>query len=67
MKLKGDENPGQRGAVLFREAGHEVATAAEQQLISAGGVHVRCVTLEHQRRTDKKPFGACDERYSVPA
>lgn len=35
MKLKLDENLGTRGAELFRAAGHDVATVAEQQLTSA--------------------------------
>jgi predicted nuclease of predicted toxin-antitoxin system len=35
MKLKLDENLGERGATLLRAVGHEVATVAEQQLTSA--------------------------------
>ena len=35
MKIKLDENLGERGADLFRAAGHEVATVFEQQLTSA--------------------------------
>jgi hypothetical protein len=32
MKLKLDENIGQRGKTLFIEAGHDVATVLEQNL-----------------------------------
>ena len=35
MRLKLDENIGGRGAELFREVGHSVATVFEQQLCSA--------------------------------
>lgn len=35
MKLKLDENLGQRGAELFRAGGHDVATVWEQNLTSA--------------------------------
>ena len=34
MKLKLDENLGNRGASLFRDAGHDVATVVEQKLTS---------------------------------
>jgi hypothetical protein len=35
MKLKLDENLGERGASLFRQAAHDVATVAAQRLTSA--------------------------------
>ena len=35
MKIKLDENLGQRGADLFRTAGHDVATVPDQKLTSA--------------------------------
>ena len=35
MKIKLDENLGERGAELFRQSGHEVATVADQNLTSA--------------------------------
>ena len=35
MKLKLDENLGARGAELFRQAGHDISTVAQQGLCSA--------------------------------
>ncbi len=35
MKLKLDENLGSRGAELFRQAGHDISTVAQQGLCSA--------------------------------
>ena len=35
MKLKLDENLGDRGTELFRQAGHDVSTVSEQELCSA--------------------------------
>lgn len=35
MKLKLDENLGSRGAKLFQQAGHDVATVPEQKMASA--------------------------------
>lgn len=40
MKLKLDENLGQRGAELFQKFGHDVATVFEQKLCSATDVEV---------------------------
>jgi predicted nuclease of predicted toxin-antitoxin system len=49
MKLKLDENLGQRGAELFRKAGHEVATVAEQSLISAADDRLIAICHQEQR------------------
>lgn len=46
MKLKLDENLGNRGAALFREAGFEVSTVPEESLCGA---------------TDKALIGVCRE------
>lgn len=49
MKLKLDENLGTRGAELFRAAGHDVATVAEQQLTSASDREVITACQAEQR------------------
>lgn len=40
MKLKLDENIGQRGANLLRQAGHDVATVVEQGLKSSSDLNL---------------------------
>jgi predicted nuclease of predicted toxin-antitoxin system len=49
MKLKLDENLGQRGAEVFRAAGHDVATVAGQNLASASDDQVIAVCHSEQR------------------
>jgi len=49
MKLKLDENLGERGADLFRAAGHEVATVSQQQLTSAPDAQVITACHAEQR------------------
>jgi predicted nuclease of predicted toxin-antitoxin system len=49
MKLKLDENLGDRGAEMFRAAGHEVATVPGQKLTSAPDARVIAVCHAEQR------------------
>lgn len=49
MKIKLDENLGQRGAELFRDAGHDVTTVAEQSLTSASDDQLAAVCATEQR------------------
>jgi hypothetical protein len=49
MKLKLDENLGQRGAEVFRAAGHEVATVAEQNLTGTGDASLIAICRDEQR------------------
>jgi hypothetical protein len=49
LKLKLDENLGSRGAELFRQAGHDVYTAAEQGLCSATDRKLLEVCLAEKR------------------
>jgi hypothetical protein len=49
VKLKLDENLGERGAELFRQAGHDVTTVAEQGLCSASDKKLLEVCLAEKR------------------
>lgn len=49
MKLKLDENLGERGADLFRSAAHDVATVCEQKLTSSSDQEIRAACRAEQR------------------
>jgi len=49
MKIKLDENIGNRGRLLFLEAGHDVATITEENLQSASDQTVIAVCQEENR------------------
>ena len=49
MKLKLDENLGVRGVQLFHQAGHDVATVAEERLCSAPDKKLIAVCRDEQR------------------
>lgn len=70
MKVKLDENLGQRGGAMFAEAGHDVATVADEGLTSASDAELieackheeRClVTLDMDF---SNPFVFSPEEYS---
>jgi predicted nuclease of predicted toxin-antitoxin system len=49
VKLKLDENLGSRGAELFRQAGHDISTVAQQGLCSSGDQRLLEVCLSEKR------------------
>lgn len=49
MKLKLDENLGSRGAELFREEGHDVATVPEENIFGAGDSDLIAVCKSENR------------------
>ena len=49
MKLKLDENVGSRGVELFRGAGHDISTVAQQGLCSASDKRLLEVCLSEKR------------------
>ena len=49
MKLKLDENVGSRGVELFRQAGHDISTVAQQGLCSASDKRLLEVCLSEKR------------------
>lgn len=61
MKLKLDENMGSRGANLFRQAGHDVKTVAEQGLCSSTDIK-----LSEVCRTEKRCLVTLDLEFGNP-
>ncbi len=61
MKLKLDENLGNRGAELFRQAGHDVKTVTEQGLCSASDRK-----LSEVCRTEKRCLITLDLEFGNP-